>query len=214
MTKEEFKNIIKAVNEVYGADTISSSYSMELWFALLKDLPYETANKALLKYMQTSSYKPKPSDIRKAATEVQVGYQESGNEVWQRIDNIVRSLPIGMAEARDIAESRFRELPVPAQRLLGNSARLVEMAAEYTLRDYETARLSFVRDYRAEESQNNEYLSMSPAIQSLIGKGAPDRQQIEAKTAPLIEDQNKSENSAPDAVREMVKGLEKRLGYG
>lgn len=168
MEKKEFAIMAKAINEMYGADTISSTYSMELWYSLLKDLPYDQANTGLLKYMQSSSYKPKPADIRRAALEVSIGYQESGNEVWQRIDKIVRSLPIGMDNVHEVAREKFAALPVQARRLLGNENRLIEMAKDYTLQDYESARMSFVRDYRGEEAREKDLGTVSPSVRALM----------------------------------------------
>lgn len=168
MEKKEFAIMAKAINEMYGADTISSTYSMELWYSLLKDLPYDQANTGLLKYMQSSSYKPKPADIRRSALEVSTGYQESGNEVWQRIDKIVRSLPIGMDNVHEVAREKFAALPVQARRLLGNENRLIEMAKDYTLQDYESARMSFVRDYRVEEAREKELGTVSPSVRALM----------------------------------------------
>lgn len=171
MNKQEFMNIVKAITTMYPDTIKEDNYTYELWFRLLSDLSYEQVSMALHKHMQSSVYPPKVADLRKGAVEITDGYRESGNEVWQRIDNIVRyRLPIGMPECRDVAQEEFEKLPTPARRLLGNSSRLIEMATEYTMKDFEVAKASFVRDYHAEDARDLDIKALRDDVrQTLIG---------------------------------------------
>lgn len=172
MTKQEFMRIVKAITTMYPDAIKQDDYTYELWYRLLNDLTYEQVSAALHKHMQSSVYPPKVADLRKGAVEISAGYRESGNEVWQRIDDIVRyRLPVGMPDCREVAQREFDSLPTPARRLLGNASRLMEMATEYTMKDYEVAKASFVRDYHAEDARDIDILTLRQDLRgALIGQ--------------------------------------------
>ena len=54
MTREEFKTLVKGMKAVYAQPTfIPDQDAFNVWFELLKDIPYQQANVAIQKYMLT-----------------------------------------------------------------------------------------------------------------------------------------------------------------
>lgn len=91
-----------------------------LWEKALSDIPYEVAEKALLKVLSTSKFFPTISDIREAAAEITQPRSRDWSEAWGLILKAIRkygfyrekealeSLP---ADVREMAERfTWREL--------------------------------------------------------------------------------------------------------
>lgn len=65
MTREEFKTLVKGMKAVYAQPTfIPDQDAFNVWFELLKDIPYQQANVAIQKYMLTEKFPPTIADIR------------------------------------------------------------------------------------------------------------------------------------------------------
>ena len=68
MTREEFKTLVKGMKAVYAQPTfIPDQDAFNVWFELLKDIPYQQANVAIQKYMLTEKFPPTIADIREKA---------------------------------------------------------------------------------------------------------------------------------------------------
>lgn len=69
MTREEFKTLVKGMKAVYAQPTfIPDQDAFNVWFELLKDIPYQQANVAIQKYMLTEKFPPTIADIREKAS--------------------------------------------------------------------------------------------------------------------------------------------------
>ena len=217
MTAQEFSTLVKGMKAVYSDPKfIADNYAMEVWFSMLKDLSYEHVNAAIQRHMMINSFPPTIADIRKGVNVVTSGYQQSSNEVWQVVDKIVRSLPIGQDNVHQVAEIAFNGLPSPARRLLGGPARLIEMATEYSLKDYEVARMSFVRDYYGEDAQKKEQDALSPQMIALMDRFYEARA-IPSKSSPkAIETKQavRTRNYAPMSSEnaEKLEDLKRKFG--
>ena len=67
MTREEFKTLVKGMKAVYAQPTfIPDQDAFNVWFELLKDIPYQQANVAIQKYMLTEKFPPTIADIRES----------------------------------------------------------------------------------------------------------------------------------------------------
>ena len=65
MTREEFKTLVKGMKAVYAQPTfIPDQDAFNVWFELLKDIPYQQVNVAIQKYMLTEKFPPTIADIR------------------------------------------------------------------------------------------------------------------------------------------------------
>lgn len=83
MTIEEFSLLVKGMREVYPrADFIPTQDAFNIWFELLKDLPYEVANAAVQQHMLTNKFAPTIAEIREQAANVVNGPQKDAGQAW------------------------------------------------------------------------------------------------------------------------------------
>lgn len=62
MEKKEFSVLAAAIRTLYPNE-IPNHAAMDLWYSLLSDLSYESANYALYNWAKTNHFPPKPADI-------------------------------------------------------------------------------------------------------------------------------------------------------
>jgi hypothetical protein len=62
----------------------------ELWAKMLGDIPYQLAEKALMKVLATARYFPTVAEIREAAAELQHGRPMTADEAWGLVAEAVR----------------------------------------------------------------------------------------------------------------------------
>lgn len=74
MTFDEFKLLAKGMKSVYTSEKfLPDAESIKIWYQMLQDLEYKTANVAIQSYMLTNKFPPTIADIRQLAAEVQTG---------------------------------------------------------------------------------------------------------------------------------------------
>ena len=94
MTREEFKTLVKGMKAVYAQPTfIPDQDAFNVWFELLKDIPYQQANVAIQKYMLTEKFPPTIADIREKATQIVESVDSSMSELeaWSLVRKAVRN---------------------------------------------------------------------------------------------------------------------------
>ncbi len=67
MTREEFKNIVKAIRAAYTNTPIDSQTVFDLWYEMLKDASYTDVTKALAKHIKTNKFAPTIAELRSCA---------------------------------------------------------------------------------------------------------------------------------------------------
>jgi hypothetical protein len=91
MTKDEFKILAKGLKAVYTYPSfLPDADSLEIWFQLLKDLPYEVCNVAIQKYMMTETKIPTPADIRNLCSSVMAGDKPLWSDGWDEVMRAMR----------------------------------------------------------------------------------------------------------------------------
>lgn len=91
MTREEFKTLVKGMKAVYAQPTfIPDQDAFNVWFELLKDIPYQQANVAIQKYMLTEKFPPTIADIREKAR-LHRGRGQESNKRRGRSEGIYQS---------------------------------------------------------------------------------------------------------------------------
>lgn len=67
--------------------------AFNVWFELLKDIPYQQANVAIQKYMLTEKFPPTIADIREKATQIVESVDSSISELeaWSLVRKAVRN---------------------------------------------------------------------------------------------------------------------------
>ena len=124
MTREEFKTLVKGMKAVYAQPTfIPDQDAFNVWFELLKDIPYQQANVAIQKYMLTEKFPPTIADIREKATQIVESVDSSMSELeaWSLVRKAVRNSGYHSVE-------EFEKLPEACQRAVGSAANLKEWA--------------------------------------------------------------------------------------
>ena len=91
MTKDEFRVLAKGLKAVYTQPNfLPDAEAIQIWYELLKDLDYATANIAIQKHMVSSKYPPTIADIREQATEVSYGKAPLWSDGWEQVLRAMR----------------------------------------------------------------------------------------------------------------------------
>ena len=144
MTREEFKTLVKGMKAVYAQPTfIPDQDAFNVWFELLKDIPYQQANVAIQKYMLTEKFPPTIADIREKATQIVESVDSSMSELeaWSLVRKAVRNSGYHSVE-------EFEKLPEACQRAVGSAANLKEWALMDSERVETVEQSHFIRNYR------------------------------------------------------------------
>lgn len=91
MTFDEFKILVKGMKAVYTSPNfLPDADSIKIWYQMLRDLEYRTANVAIQKYMMTNKFPPTIADIRELSTTVQHGELPDWGEGWEQVLQAIR----------------------------------------------------------------------------------------------------------------------------
>lgn len=124
MEREQFKVLVKAMKAVYAQPTfIPDQDAFNVWFALLRDLPYKQAELAVQKHMATEKFPPTIADIREKAEQITSVKETEMSELeaWA----IVRK---AIGRSNYYAEEEFEKLPEACKMAVGNPSNLREWA--------------------------------------------------------------------------------------
>lgn len=110
MQFDEFKKLAKGMKSIWTKkDFLPDKYALEIWYGLLKDLPYEQASLAVTRYAATSNWPPTPADIRRQVVMINDESTDWG-EAW---GTVLRAIGrFGMyreAEAMDSLDELTRD---------------------------------------------------------------------------------------------------------
>lgn len=90
MTKDEFKILAKGMKAVYTYPSfLPDADSLNVWYSLLQDLPYDVCNVAIQKYMMTQTEIPKIADIRNMCAEIMAGEKLLWSDAWEEVLNAI-----------------------------------------------------------------------------------------------------------------------------
>lgn len=115
MEREEFKLIVKGMKAVYAQPAfIADADAFDMWYELLKDLPYQAVSFAARKHMAGSPYPPTIADLRKTCSELGRPAMISVDDAWGMVLKAVRSY--GYMREAEALES----LPEPCRTVVKN----------------------------------------------------------------------------------------------
>ena len=103
MKYDEFIRLVKGMKSIWTkADFLPDKDAVGMWYALLKDLPYEQASVAVQKYAMTNKFAPTPADIREQV--VSIGDMSADwGEAW---GNVLKAVGrFGYANEKDALDS-------------------------------------------------------------------------------------------------------------
>ena len=92
MDKQEFAVFVSALKTYYSKEEklISNEQAMNLWYYMLKDIPYNVATAALNKWVALNKWSPSISDIRETAVEILSGETPSWDIAWEQVLTVCR----------------------------------------------------------------------------------------------------------------------------
>lgn len=165
MTREQFAILVKSMKAVYASDNfIKDKDAFDVWYVLLKDLPYELLATTIQKYMTTEKFPPTPADIRRIATQISSKDEENLTEIeaWGMVRKACQNLDWMNPEGE------YNKLPEVVRRAVGNPNNLKEWASS-NIGDFETVISSnFMRTYKAVSKVCVENRQLSPSVREKI----------------------------------------------
>lgn len=90
MTKAEFAKIAAALRTYFPRyNMLPNDEAMTLWYAALKDIPYQALSVALQKWVTTEKWPPSIADLRTACADVVGGDLPDWGEAWNDVTKAV-----------------------------------------------------------------------------------------------------------------------------
>lgn len=212
MEREEFKILVKAMKAVYANPTfIPDQDAFNVWYELLKDIPYKLAEIAIQKHMLTEKFPPTIADIRTKATEITEMEEINELAAWSMVYKAICNSGYNSVE-------EYNKLPPIVQKAVGDPANL----REWALMDEKmisSVRARFIDSFKIVERRMKEDAKLPNHIKALIdGMRQEKAAAIEAQCRPEIEDKEAEppkERTSPtvsEDISEKLKNLYKNLG--
>ena len=172
MTFDQFKILIKGLKAVYTSPNfLPDADSVKIWYSLLKDLDYESANVAIQKHILVSKFPPTIADIREQAVTVTIGDKPTWSDGWEEVLRAIRKF--GMYREREALDS-MTEITRKAVQRLGFKEICM---SENLMADRANFRMIF--ETMADREQANKQIPVS--ISRLIGEIQKKQNLLEAK---------------------------------
>lgn len=189
MERDEFKILVKSMKAVYAQPTfLPDQDAFNVWYALLKDLPYELTSMAVQKHMLTEKFPPTIADIRAKANEVVERPAEdiSELEAWSLVRRAI-------GNSNYHAEEEFKKLPEACQIAVGSPANLREWAMMDSDQVATVEQSHFIRNYRTAVKRMTEDKKLPPAFRERIAEHRRRHAELKSRDQPEIEDKEEAE---------------------
>lgn len=210
MEREEFKVLVKGMKAVYAQATfIPDQDAFNIWYELLKDIPYSQANVAVQKYMLTEKFPPTIADIRAKAVEIVESRDSSMSELeaWALVRKAI-------GNSGYHAEEEFEKLPEACKRAVGTPQNLREWAVMDSDAVATVEQSHFIKSYRVVVKRLEEDKKIPDGIKRLIREVKEEHEAIVQKpTAQLrtsVDDKGETEQNT-DSEYGMSETTKKRL---
>lgn len=183
MERDEFKILVKSMKAVYAQPTfLPDQDAFNVWYALLKDLPYELASMAVQKHMLTEKFPPTIADLRAKVNEVveRPAEEMSELEAWALVRKAI-------GNSNYHAEEEFARLPEACQIAVGSPANLREWAMMDSDQVATVEQSHFIRNYRAAAKRMTEDRKLPPAFRERIAEHRRKHAELKSRDQPEIE---------------------------
>ena len=166
MTKDEFKILAKAMKAVYtDARFLPDKDAFDVWYEMIKDIPYPIASEAVKYHISNSPYNPTVSDIRKYATMRTEGNSLNGEQAWSLVFRAIENSNYNSQE-------EFDKLPPLVQKAVGSPINLKELAQMPTDTVNSVEKSHFLRTYAEESKREKEFNNMPPNMRRLTDQSS------------------------------------------
>lgn len=183
MERDEFKILVKSMKAVYAQPTfLPDQDAFNVWYALLKDLPYELASMAVQKHMLTEKFPPTIADLRAKASEMveRPAEEMSELEAWALVRKAI-------GNSGYHSEEEFARLPEACRIAVGSPANLREWAMMDSDQVATVEQSHFIRNYRAATKRITEDKKLPPAFTERIAEHRRKHAELNSRDQPEIE---------------------------
>jgi hypothetical protein len=164
MERNEFAILTKAMKAVYSDPKfIADQDAFNVWYELLKDIPYAICQAAIHKYMSTCKFAPTIADIRQLTTEIVNPEELNEGEAWSLVYKAICNSAYN-------AREEFEKLPKECQRAVGNPSMLKEWATMDNSEVCTVIQSNFMRSYKVEVKRSKELNQLPPSTREVIAK--------------------------------------------
>lgn len=164
MERNEFSVLVKAMKAVYSDPKfIADKDAFDVWYELLKDIPYAICQTAIHKYMVTNRFPPTIADIRQNATAIVEPETMSEGEAWSLVYKAI-------CNSAYHAKEEFDKLPKECQKAVGNPTILREWAGLEITEVNTVIQSNFMRSYKVEVKRSQEYKQLPQSTREIVGK--------------------------------------------
>ena len=104
MTLEEFKDVARVINALYGTGekvTFDTVAKVKAWYSCLSDLDYAAVSAAVKNHAMTNKFPPTIAEIRKECTEIISTPLLGEQEAWEMVRDGIRNGTYGAQEEFD-----------------------------------------------------------------------------------------------------------------
>ena len=154
MEFDEFKILVKGMKSAYTNERfLPDADSVKIWYQLIKDIDYESANAAIQKYILTNKFPPTIADIRELSAEVKTGRIPDWGDGWEQVITAIRKY--GMYQEGKAMESMDEITRKTVKRLGFKNICLSENI------NHDRANFRMIYEQIAERKQNDSKLPVS-----------------------------------------------------
>lgn len=87
----KFLILVKGLKSAYTSQNyLPDEDSVKVWFNLLKDIPYDVLNNAIIRWISTERFPPTIADLRKMSFRTVEGAPEDWAEAWKNVKKAIQ----------------------------------------------------------------------------------------------------------------------------
>lgn len=166
MTREEAKKLVMIITAYYpNWHPADLTFTVNAWYAALKEYNYKNAELALLTYTKTETkgFAPSPGQVIEKMFIADQYTEPNEMEAWTLVSKALRNSIYG-------AEEEFEKLPRIVQKAVVSPSNLRNWAMADSESVETVIQSNFLRTYRTTKSRDAELKRLPDEVQSLIGQ--------------------------------------------
>ena len=85
MTKEQVAQLLAFIGAVYPGIATNPQQRVSVWYLLLQDLEYPLAKQAVIYWLNSEHFEPKPADVRQLVWKFTQDYPADTEQAWSEV---------------------------------------------------------------------------------------------------------------------------------
>ena len=164
MTKKEVLKLFALIASIYtqaGRFAEADAQMRDAWHALLEDIPFGAAERAVSAHAVNNTFPPSIAEIRRYALAGISDRRDTAEEAWALVLKALKNSAYNSAE-------EFAKLPDICKRCVGSAQVLKSWAISEDVTTVSVARAQFLNAYRVMDSRERERAMMPPSIRDAL----------------------------------------------